>query len=318
MIADSPTPPQPCTASQSPALSRPCTVMARNAVANRQPRQAASTKLTASGSATRFVSTALIATSSANEPGPVKPGWVCCGHTCASPARQYSHIPQPQTNGTVTRSPAPQPVTCDRLGPRSRPVHDQEFAAAAPDHGPSRHASRTGTARSRPPRVPRRRPGRPDLPPASAPASSRSRSRPPPARPTAHPRALRTALAQVQPVDSESIVKMMAATDRPSPFWSGGILIAAATARISAIGAVIPAVTNVPSPKTKAATAIPFVWRACGLPASAGSAPARRSRPAGRNPAGRNPAGHSPAGGDNPAGPESRAWFRAGRPAGQR
>ncbi len=60
-------------------------------MAKRQPRPAAVTKPTASGSATRFVSAALIATRSANEPGPVNPGWVCCGQTCASPARQYSH-----------------------------------------------------------------------------------------------------------------------------------------------------------------------------------------------------------------------------------
>ncbi len=111
ITADSPTPPQPCTASQSPAWIRPCAVTARKAVANRQPRHAAATKSTASGSPTRFVSAARTATSSANEPGPVKPGWVCRGHTCASPARQYSHWPHPHTKGTVTRSPARQRVT---------------------------------------------------------------------------------------------------------------------------------------------------------------------------------------------------------------
>ena len=41
----------------------------------------------------------------------MNPGWVCRGHTCASPARQNSQRPQPQTNGTVTRSPARHPVT---------------------------------------------------------------------------------------------------------------------------------------------------------------------------------------------------------------
>lgn len=41
----------------------------------------------------------------------MNPGWVCCGHTCASPARQYSQRPQPHANGTVTRSPARHPVT---------------------------------------------------------------------------------------------------------------------------------------------------------------------------------------------------------------
>ena len=69
------------------------------------------TKSTASGSATRFVSAAWIATRSANDPGPVNPGWVWSGQTWASPARQYSHRPQPQANGTVTRSPARHRVT---------------------------------------------------------------------------------------------------------------------------------------------------------------------------------------------------------------
>ena len=86
---------------------------ARNAVANRQPRQAAVTKSTSAGSATRLASAACTATSSANEPGPVNPGWVCRGHTWASPARQCSQLPQPQANGTVTRSPARHPVTPD-------------------------------------------------------------------------------------------------------------------------------------------------------------------------------------------------------------
>ncbi len=112
ITADSPTPPQPCTASHSPARTRPCAVTARKAVANRQPRLAAATKSSASGSATRLVSAAWTATSSAKEPGPVNPGCVCRGHTWTSPARQYSHRPHPQTNGTVTRSPVRQRVTC--------------------------------------------------------------------------------------------------------------------------------------------------------------------------------------------------------------
>ena len=41
----------------------------------------------------------------------MNPGWVCRGHTCASPARQYSHRPQPHTKGTVTRSPTFHRVT---------------------------------------------------------------------------------------------------------------------------------------------------------------------------------------------------------------
>jgi hypothetical protein len=111
ITADSPTPPQPCTASQSPARTRPCVVTARNAVANRQPRPAAATKSTVSGTETRFTSAAWTATSSAKDPGPVNPGCVCSGHTWALPARQYWHRPQPHTKGTVTRSPARQLVT---------------------------------------------------------------------------------------------------------------------------------------------------------------------------------------------------------------
>ena len=84
---------------------------ARNAVANRQPRQAAVTKLTPAGSVIRLASAACTATSSAKDPGPVKPGCVCRGQTWALPARQNSHRPQPQAKGTVTRSPGRQRVT---------------------------------------------------------------------------------------------------------------------------------------------------------------------------------------------------------------
>ena len=80
-------------------------------MANRQPRPAAATKSTASGTGTRFASAAWIATSSAKDPGPVKPGWVCRGQIWASPATQYSHRPQPHTKGTVTRSPTRHRVT---------------------------------------------------------------------------------------------------------------------------------------------------------------------------------------------------------------
>lgn len=86
-------------------------MIARNAVANRQPSDAAVTTSTESGSPTRLASAALIATRSANDPGPVNPGWVWSGHTCASPATQCSQTPHPQTNGTVTRSPTCQRVT---------------------------------------------------------------------------------------------------------------------------------------------------------------------------------------------------------------
>ncbi len=81
MTADKPTPPQPCTASQSPPPTRPWAVRARYAVANRQPSDAAVTKSTESGRATRFVSAASMATCSAKDPGPVNPGWVWLGQT---------------------------------------------------------------------------------------------------------------------------------------------------------------------------------------------------------------------------------------------
>src|SRR4029077_18384353 len=86
--APPPPPPRPRAPSQSLGRTRPCAVTARNAVANRQPRQAAGVKPTSGGSATRIASAAGTATNSANDPGPVKPGWVCRGHTWALPARQ--------------------------------------------------------------------------------------------------------------------------------------------------------------------------------------------------------------------------------------
>ena len=108
ITAESPTPPQPWTATQSPLLTRPWVTSARNAVASRQPSDAAVTTSRPSGSRTRLVSAARRATSSANDPGPVKPGWVWSGHTWVSPTAHHSQRPQPQTNGTVTRSPTAQ------------------------------------------------------------------------------------------------------------------------------------------------------------------------------------------------------------------
>ena len=46
-----------------------------------------------------------IATSSANEPGPLKPGCHWSGQTWAFPDAHQAQVPQPQTNGTTTRSP---------------------------------------------------------------------------------------------------------------------------------------------------------------------------------------------------------------------
>ena len=111
ITAERPTPPQPCTATHSPAATRPCWTTARYAVANRQPSEAAVPKDISSGMATRFTSAWSSATNSANEPQCVKPGWVCRSHTCWSPAAQDGQLPQAHTKGTVTRSPARQPFT---------------------------------------------------------------------------------------------------------------------------------------------------------------------------------------------------------------
>src|SRR4051794_38380972 len=64
-----------------------------------------------SGSATRFTSAWSRATSSANDPQPLKPGWVCRSQTCWLPLAHSRHEPQATTNGTVTRSPTDQRVT---------------------------------------------------------------------------------------------------------------------------------------------------------------------------------------------------------------
>ena len=82
ITADRPTPPQPCTATHSPAATRPCCTTARNAVANRQPSEAAVAKDISSGTATRLTSAWSSATYWAKDPQWVKPGWVCRSHTC--------------------------------------------------------------------------------------------------------------------------------------------------------------------------------------------------------------------------------------------
>ena len=58
-----------------------------------------------SGSRTRLTSAWWIATSSANDPSSVNPGWRCRSHTCCSPARHAAQDPHAHTNGTVTSSP---------------------------------------------------------------------------------------------------------------------------------------------------------------------------------------------------------------------
>lgn len=111
ITADRPTPPQPCTATHSPGATRPRCATARNAVANRQPSEAAVAKVIPSGIATRFTSAWSRATYWAKEPQWVKPGWVWRSQTCWSPAAQVGQVPQAHTNGTVTRSPGCQSVT---------------------------------------------------------------------------------------------------------------------------------------------------------------------------------------------------------------
>ena len=111
ITTDRPTPPQPCTATHCPASTRPWVTTARNAVANRQPRDAAAAKEIESGRRTRLVAARGSARRSANEPGRVNPGCSWSGQTCASPAWQNSHRPQPSTNGAVTRSPTRHPDT---------------------------------------------------------------------------------------------------------------------------------------------------------------------------------------------------------------
>jgi len=54
--ADSPMPPQPCTATHSPAATLAWLTMPWNEVPKRQPSPAASTKLMLSGMRTRFTS----------------------------------------------------------------------------------------------------------------------------------------------------------------------------------------------------------------------------------------------------------------------
>lgn len=56
ITADRPTPPQPCTATRSPARTLPTCTTARNAVAKRQPSPAAVAKDIDSGSGMRFTS----------------------------------------------------------------------------------------------------------------------------------------------------------------------------------------------------------------------------------------------------------------------
>ncbi len=111
MIADRPTPPQPCTATHSPGVTRPWSTTARNEVTKRQPRLAAVAKSMLSGRATRLVSAKSSATYSAKEPQAVKPGWNWFSQTWWLPEAHSKQRPQPATKGTVTRSPSFQRVT---------------------------------------------------------------------------------------------------------------------------------------------------------------------------------------------------------------
>ena len=85
---------------------------------------------------------------SANDPQWVKPGCCWSGQTWASPARHHSHRPQPQTNGTVTRSPTRQPrdAGADLRRPRRR-ARGPARAGRRCRRARPRRASRCGTSR---------------------------------------------------------------------------------------------------------------------------------------------------------------------------
>ena len=108
------------------------------------------------------------ATSSANEPQWVKPGWTWRSQTCWSPARHGSQSPQAQTNGDgdpVARPPAAD-VGADRRDDAGELVPGHVRQARCPGRGPASRASRCGTGRRlhpddrvvRPARVGERRP----------------------------------------------------------------------------------------------------------------------------------------------------------------
>ena len=119
MIAESPTPPHPCTAICSPVASRLRAMMARYAVANLHPSEAASTKPSESGSRMRLSSASSIATYSANDPQCVKPGCDWLSQTCSLPERHSSQRPHAQMKGAVTRSPMAQPESAPTSAPSS-------------------------------------------------------------------------------------------------------------------------------------------------------------------------------------------------------
>ena len=149
-------------------------------MANRQPSAAAVTASRSSGSATRFTSAWSRATSSANEPQRVKPGWVCRSHTWWSPARQDGQRPQAQTNGTVTRSPTRQSRDARRPARRpSRPARARARAAGrCRGRGRPSRASRCGTARWPRPGPRRRAPPAPGRAPRGPSRGRRTRRTP--------------------------------------------------------------------------------------------------------------------------------------------
>ncbi len=79
ITADRPTPPQPNTATHSPGRDPPCTVSARKAVAKRQPSEAAATKSSSAGRATRLKSARSIADLLGERAGPGEPGLALVG-----------------------------------------------------------------------------------------------------------------------------------------------------------------------------------------------------------------------------------------------
>ena len=149
ITAESPTPPQPNTATHS---RRDPPLVDDRPVGSGEPAAEArgGREVELVREPDEVESRGGVATSSANEPQWVKPGWTWLSQTCWSPARHGAQTPQAHTNGTVTRSPTCHPGRPPAPTPRSsRRAHARARAAGrCPGRGPSSHANRTGRGRS--------------------------------------------------------------------------------------------------------------------------------------------------------------------------
>ena len=194
LTADSPTPPQPCTATHSPGRTRPCWTTARKAVANRQPRPAAVAKVEIVRDGDEVDVGRVERDDSASEPQWVNPGWVWASQTWWSPAAHWAHasagvherhghpVARPasaRTSGADRRDRAgqlvPGHVRQDDVGVVALPAVPVAAADAARRHPDDDAVRRRVRGRAPPaPRADRRRSRR------------RGRARPPACR--AHPR----------------------------------------------------------------------------------------------------------------------------------